>query len=659
MPLTNTLMAATAALALALPATASGYATKTGGADVAIFASPYALAAGDVNGGADMYVRTGGTTRLLTSGAADMPAFHRASKDASVAYFKYGDKFFVRTPTEYKAVPATNAELMGVTPDGARAYLQSVDPLAPGDDDDNLVDVFEYTPQTGAMRLLSTGTPSDGAFFQFADPSGSMVYFETSGKVTPDDKDDQWDVFVTDGSVTVRVSPGNGTGWFDASALGSANDRLVFRTNEALVPADTDAEVDLYATTGNAPTLLTPSPNAASAAKPIGFVAASATDAHRVLFKTDEKLSPADTDTTSDLYASEAGKVTLLTAGVSQFKIEAVSDDAETVLFSTVSKMLPSDTDLSVDMYTNGDGGPVHLLKTNQPVDQLPESGRLSPDGKLAAFETAEPVAPADTDAHSDVYAVRDGGAVHFASAPGPGAAGDERYASPAYVLSSGEVVFNTSERLLGEDRNTATDAYGFLDGKLTLISADTFAPDTRMATAAAGGGAFSSTLATDEISTFECRVDGGAWTACFDPWAVGPLPGGEHALEARAVDMAGNADPSPAKAAVTVPAGPGGPSVTTDAAAPSVSAARLRIRRRVPTLSYTLSEAATVRVQVQRRAGRRWRTLRARTLAGRAGANRTALAKVPRGAAIRVVVKAVDAAGNAAPKLVLRPSRR
>ena len=52
-----------------------------------------------------------------------------------------------------------------------------------------------------------------------------------------------------------------------------------------------------------------------------------------------------------------------------------------------------------------------------------------------------------------------------------------------------------------------------------------------------------------DPTARFQCRIDGGAWSACASPAVV---PGG-HALAVRAVDPAGNVDPTPST--VTVPA--------------------------------------------------------------------------------------------------------
>jgi Ca2+-binding RTX toxin-like protein len=50
----------------------------------------------------------------------------------------------------------------------------------------------------------------------------------------------------------------------------------------------------------------------------------------------------------------------------------------------------------------------------------------------------------------------------------------------------------------------------------------------------------------------FECRIDGGLWSACASPQRY-TLPDGVYSFEARALDAQGNADPTPAAQAVTV----------------------------------------------------------------------------------------------------------
>jgi hypothetical protein len=47
--------------------------------------------------------------------------------------------------------------------------------------------------------------------------------------------------------------------------------------------------------------------------------------------------------------------------------------------------------------------------------------------------------------------------------------------------------------------------------------------------------------------STFECRLDGSAWTTCTSPIVYGPLAQEPHAVRVRAVDPSANVDPTPA----------------------------------------------------------------------------------------------------------------
>lgn len=48
-------------------------------------------------------------------------------------------------------------------------------------------------------------------------------------------------------------------------------------------------------------------------------------------------------------------------------------------------------------------------------------------------------------------------------------------------------------------------------------------------------------TFDVEPDSHAECRFDGGPWLPCTSPWTGGPLPDGDHVLEIRSVDDAGN----------------------------------------------------------------------------------------------------------------------
>lgn len=60
-------------------------------------------------------------------------------------------------------------------------------------------------------------------------------------------------------------------------------------------------------------------------------------------------------------------------------------------------------------------------------------------------------------------------------------------------------------------------------------------------------------TFGSDESAVhFECQIDGGAFEACTSPWTV-TLADGPHTLAIRAIDDAGNVDPTPAQREITV----------------------------------------------------------------------------------------------------------
>jgi Bacterial Ig domain len=85
----------------------------------------------------------------------------------------------------------------------------------------------------------------------------------------------------------------------------------------------------------------------------------------------------------------------------------------------------------------------------------------------------------------------------------------------------------------------------------------DTTAPDTAIT-----GGPSGSTTSTsagfgfrsnEPGSTFECRLDAGAWGACASPKSYSGLAQGSHTFSVRAEDAAGNVDASPASRTWTV----------------------------------------------------------------------------------------------------------
>ena len=128
----------------------------------------------------------------------------------------------------------------------------------------------------------------------------------------------------------------------------------------------------------------------------------------------------------------------------------------------------------------------------------------------------------------------------------------------------------------------------------------DLLPPDTTITTGPTGtvanGTASFSFTSTEANSTFECRLDGGAWGDCDSPHAYAGLADGVHTFAVRATDAAGNTDLTPATRAGPSPIDrddttppdtsiTAGPSGIDDATAASfvVHVDRVRLDVRVP----------------------------------------------------------------------------
>ncbi|HZH13511.1 MAG TPA: MYXO-CTERM sorting domain-containing protein, partial [Archangium sp.] len=116
------------------------------------------------------------------------------------------------------------------------------------------------------------------------------------------------------------------------------------------------------------------------------------------------------------------------------------------------------------------------------------------------------------------------------------------------------------------EVRARATDEAGNTspptEPRTFTIVQDTSAPETNITSGPSG--TTPERTATFEFSsnepgvTFECSLDGAAYTPCTSPVTFTDLAEGEHTLQVRARDAAGNVDATPATRTWTVSAGTG-----------------------------------------------------------------------------------------------------
>ncbi len=127
--------------------------------------------------------------------------------------------------------------------------------------------------------------------------------------------------------------------------------------------------------------------------------------------------------------------------------------------------------------------------------------------------------------------------------APCSGAGAD----TPGAPLADGDYTFRVRATNAGAVATTRTRAF----------TVDTIAPQT---TIDSGPPALSNSLAptftfssSEPGSTFECSLDNGAWSTCSSPRSYSGIADGAHSFAVRAVDAAGNTDPTPAGSSFTL----------------------------------------------------------------------------------------------------------
>lgn len=145
--------------------------------------------------------------------------------------------------------------------------------------------------------------------------------------------------------------------------------------------------------------------------------------------------------------------------------------------------------------------------------------------------------------------------------------AGDYHQLSTSPTIDAGVVDGSSGASDLDGDPRSLDGNETCPDVPVADIGADEYvavAPDCDPPETSISGGPTGTTsdstptfdLAADEIgSTFECRVDAGAFAPCTTPFTTPELADGPHTVEARATDLNGNTDPTPATRSFTVDA--------------------------------------------------------------------------------------------------------
>ena len=371
----------------------------------------------------------------------------------------------------------TDASFGGATPDGSHVFFQTDESLVAEDDDGGQQDVYERTG--GATRLVSVGladpplTPF-GAQYAGASADGSHVFFETNESASPlDDDGGEMDVYERFAGQTLLVSTGptasNAPAHSSFDAVSTDGTRVVFTSGEALTADDTDDAFDVYERSAGVTTLL----SSGQASNQASFEGASA-DASVVFFSTSERVLPADTDDSYDIYRRANGQTTLRTVGTTggdgAFDVErgAVSTDGTRLLFTTDEQLVAADTDAATDLYLDDDGE--LELVSGGTTDEPPLFRRSNPEINTILLTTTEALLPSDTDAENDMYAWRDG--VLSLESTGPLDTGHVGFIQPEFVSADGSrILFRAFTPLTADDTDNADDLYLRFQGQTTKLS--------------------------------------------------------------------------------------------------------------------------------------------------------------------------------------------
>jgi Tol biopolymer transport system component len=466
-----------AAVAQASPARFEGI-SKDG--SIALFSTSESMVKGDTDTREDIYVRS-----------FDSDVGEYVTREVSIGPIGGNDAY--------------NAVFRSVSGDGTKVIFATQERLTP-DDQDHSQDIYLRDLSDNTTTLVSQGDAScasegcgKGEYAASFAPggtaaNGTKVFFVTAERLSSDDDDSAFDIYVRDLSAnsTTLVSAGDpscsasscGNGEFaDVFETASSDGtKAVFTTSEGLVDSDTDGEADIYerdVETGTT-TLVTPSGTCPDGLDCRPTFGGASSDGGHVFFETNDRLVAGDTDERSDVYDWNGGTPTQVStaSGAGNGTYNAIfagsSADGDVVYFETSEQLDPADTDSVQDVYSRSGGG-TSLISTGPAGGNGPAGAEFrwaSPDDSTSGviFSTAEALTSGDTDEAQDLY-MREGGTTTLLSTGPEGGNGTADALFSKASDDGSRVFFTTTESLVAEDADSSGDVYERSGTSTALIS--------------------------------------------------------------------------------------------------------------------------------------------------------------------------------------------
>jgi uncharacterized membrane protein len=259
-------------------------------------------------------------------------------------------------------------------------------------------------------------------------------------------------------------------------------------------------------------------------------------------------------------------------SGVASFAASGLPSGAG-ASFSPTTVTGTGSTTMNVTTAANTPAGSYTLTITGtsgllQHTAQVSLTVNAVPDFTVGASPASQTVIPGAGTSYTVTIGVLNGfsGTVSFSASGLPSGAGATF--TPATVTGSGSTTMNVTTAANtpgGSYTVTITGTSGSLlhTAQVTLnVPPHTTITANPPALSNSTNASFSFT-STEANSTFQCSLDGAAFSACSTPQSYTNLTNGSHTFQVRAIDPAGNTDPTPASYTWTIDTAPPKTSIT------------------------------------------------------------------------------------------------